>query len=352
MASECQELNRLFSQCVDGNRIQIPPKLERPPDPPPNTPPFILDVLHEAATRLISLNDLNGRDLEGYDFDAIELLLNRDRIAISEFELIQLTFKWCRKNDKPLQDLLHFFDFNSLSAEEKTWTIGQVPVLPDVPNLVMNALCSSNLVTIQELKRFTLDHPRIGWKRVYDSSHDRMATFLEETSKSLELFHRKLIILRVDERLTIAIYVPKKIEKSQDYLVDNHVRLFAFPHSQGPQRQSRLCLPTKMSYRLYSDDNAFQLFEGQRRNTWIHIRHGGSDDSSYRNKTNTGDRRRQRQETLDSGLNYDLIVSVALDKFSNGLRTHIGRVNRNGVLAAVSPLHSPPTCSSQVLTRP
>lgn len=338
MAPECQELNRLFSQCVDGNRIKVPPRLESPPTPSSDTPAFILDVLHESATRSIELLNIGSRKLEGYDFDAIELLLNRDGIAISEFELVQLTFQWCKHNNASLQDLLHFFDLSSLSAEEKNWTISQLPALPKVPNLIMNALCSSCLVSYQELEGFALNHPRIRWKRIYDSSRDRMATFLEETSKALELFHRKMIILRVDERLTIALYVPKKVERSQDFLVDDNVRLLAFPHSQGPQKQIRLCLPTKVNYRLCCDDNSFQLFEGQRRNTWIHIRHGGSDDSSYRNTPNTGDRRRQRQATLDSGHNFDFIVSVALDKFSRGLQQHIGRVNRNGVLAAVSQL--------------
>ncbi|GAP83628.1 putative NAM7-nonsense-mediated mRNA decay protein [Rosellinia necatrix] len=334
MAPECQELNRLFSQCVDGNSIKVPPKLESPPKPSADTSPFILEVLHESAIKSIRSINASPTELDGYNFDAIQLLLNRDGIAISEFELVKLTFKWCRLNKTPLHDLLHFFDLNSLTAEEKAWTISQLPVLPKVPNLIMNALCSSGLVSNQELDGFALDHPRIRWKRVYDSSRDRMATFLEETTRALELFHRKLIILRVDERLTIALYVPKKVERSQDYLVDDHVRLLAFPHSQGPELQSRLCLPTKVNYRLCCDDNSFQLFEGQRRNTWIHIRHGGSDDSSYRNIANTGDRRRQRQGTLDSGRNFDFVVSVALDKFSRSLQKHIGRVNRNGVLAA------------------
>ncbi|KAI1821308.1 RNA dependent RNA polymerase-domain-containing protein [Xylaria intraflava] len=334
MAPECQQLNRLFSQCVDGNRIKVPPNLENAPMPSPDTAPFILDTLHEAAKRSVELLNPDTVDLDGYDFDAIELLLNRDGIAISEFELVQLAFKWCRRNGIPLLDLLHFFDLNSLTAEEKAWTINQLPVLPDVPSLVMNGLCSSYLVSGQEISQFGLDHPRIRWKRTYDSSHDRMATFLEEAARSLELFHRKLIILHVDERLTIGIYIPKKVERSQDCLVDDCVRLFAFPHSQGPQLQSRLCLPTKRNYRLCCDDNSFQLFERMRGNTWIHIRRGGSDESSYRNITNKGDKRRGRQETLDSGLNFDFVVSIALDKFSRGLQRHVGRVNRNGVLAA------------------
>ncbi|KAI0517332.1 RdRP-domain-containing protein [Xylaria bambusicola] len=336
MAPECQELNRLFSQCVDGNRIKVPPRLENVPQPSGDTPPFILDILHNSAMRSLDRMSHEERDMEGYDYDAMELLLNRDGIAVSEFELIQLTTKWCRRNDTPFYDLLQFFDFNSLTAEQKAWTVGQIPDLPPdlgMKNLVTNALCSSELVSTQELSGFSLDNARIHWKRTY-SSHDRMATFLEEVSRSLELFHRKLIILRVDERLTIALYIPKKVERSQDYLVDDHVRLFAFPHSQGPQLQSRLCCPTKVNYRLCCDDNSFQLFEGKRANTWIHIRRGGSDDSSYRNTTNIGDRRRQRQETLDNGVNFDFIVSVALDKFSRPLQRHLGRVNRNGVLAA------------------
>ncbi|KAI0449293.1 hypothetical protein F5B21DRAFT_520370 [Xylaria acuta] len=268
MAPQSQELNRLFSQCVDGLRINVPTRLERPSNPSPHATLFILDLLHESAKESVDLINTNGMNLEGYGFDAIELLLSRDGIAGSEFELIQLTFKWCRRNSTPLHDLLHFFDLNTLTAEEKVWTISQLPAILSIPKLVMKSL-------------FALDHPGIRWKRIYDSSRDRMATFLEEAARSLEL-------------LMIAIYVPKKVERSQDYLVDNNVRLLAFPHSQGPQIQSRLCLRTKINYRLCCNDNSFRLFAGQRGNTWIHIRRGGSDDSSYRNAKNVGDRRLQQ----------------------------------------------------------
>ncbi|KAI2628893.1 RNA dependent RNA polymerase-domain-containing protein [Hypoxylon sp. NC1633] len=334
MASECQELNRLFSQCVDGNRIEVPRRLEVVPKPKNDGTPFILDELHERAKETITADKIQRDGLEGYDFGATELLCSRDNIAISEFEIIKLVFRWCRKNDAELQDFLHFFDLNVLTAEEKAWTLSQLPASSGVPSLVLNALCSSSLVSEGELRRFDLHHSNIHWKRVFDSSQDRMATFLEEAAKSLELFHRKLIVLRVDERLTLGIYVPKKIARSQECLVDDRVRLFAFPHSQGSETQSRLCLPTKVNYRLYSDESTFQLFESQRSNTWVHIRRGGSDDSTYRNMLNRGDRRRRRQETVDTGQNFDFIVSVALDKFSRGLQRHIGRVNRNGVLDA------------------
>ncbi|KAK8137438.1 hypothetical protein PG984_002931 [Apiospora sp. TS-2023a] len=335
IASECQELNRLFSQCVDGNRIKVPPRLEKAPELTPDTPKFILDELHEAAVATISRNRKLQADVESLGFDALELLLCRDNIATSEFELMKLVAKWCRKHNASLADFLPYFDLNVLTAEEKNWILAYLPPLQGLPSLVLNALCTSNIVTVHELSQFKLNDHRLGWKRVYDSnSQDRLGTFLDIAARTLELFHKKLIVLRVDERLSLAIYVPQKIEKSQDCLVDDRVRVFAFPQSKEPGTSSRLSLPTKKGYRLYCDDNLFQLFEGQRGNTWVFIGRSASDDAAYRNTDNKGDRRRRRQETLDAGHNFDCRVSVALNKFSQGLQRHIGRVNRNGVLAA------------------
>lgn len=39
---------------------------------------------------------------------------------------------------------------------------------------------------------------------------------------------------------------------------------------------------------------------------------------------------------MEKGENFDCRCSITLQKFSRGLQTHIGRVNRNGVLRAVS----------------
>ncbi|KAL2164903.1 hypothetical protein VTH06DRAFT_199 [Thermothelomyces fergusii] len=336
MAEQCQELNRLFSQCVDGNRIRVPQRLERAPPPPPNALPFILDDLHAEAKKLIlQAQKSSGKSaLEGCDLDVVELLVSREDVAVSEFELLCMTMRWCRKNGAQFEQFLHLFDFNVLTGEERAWVLQQLPPSPETPSLIRNAICSSGLLREEDAARFQLDHPGIQWKRIFDSSRDRLATFLDAASKSMSLFHRKLLVLRVDDRLTLAIYVPRIIEPSQDCVVDDSVRLFAFPHTQGMETQSRMSLPTKMTYQLYCDGGVFQLFEGQRANTWVFISRAQSDDSSYRNIQNVGDRRRRRQETLDSGQNFDCCVSVALNKFSNGLQRHVGRVNRNGLSAA------------------
>ena len=39
---------------------------------------------------------------------------------------------------------------------------------------------------------------------------------------------------------------------------------------------------------------------------------------------------------LDVGVNRDFIISVAVDKFSRGLQTHVGSMNRTPVMAMVS----------------
>lgn len=118
--------------------------------------------------------------------------------------------------------------------------------------------------------------------------------------------------------------------------MDDSVRLFSFPHSQGEESFYRRVVPTKKNYQIYCDDAGIQLYERQRANTWVHIRRPGANDSSYRNIENLGDKRRERHNTVRQGLNHDCIISVALDKFSKGLQRHLGGVNRNPVLGAVS----------------
>ncbi|KAM7196172.1 RNA dependent RNA polymerase domain containing protein [Rhypophila sp. PSN 637] len=334
MSAECQELNRLYSTCVDGNRINIAPRLREPSEVPPEAPPFILDELHEAAGNARRPQSESGNDSGSYDFDAMELLLTRDNVAMSEFELIRLLYRWCSENSTPFADFVHLFDFNMLTSEEKTWVLALPPPNELRPSLVRNALCQSSLLEVHELTQFKLHDEAFGWKRIYDSSHERLASFPENLSNALETFHRKLVVFRVDERLTLAMYIPRKIETSSETRVDDAARLFAFPHSRGHEKASQLSRPTKKNYHIYCDDNMFQLYDGKRANTWVYMCRSRGDDSRYRNIERPGDRRRARNLTLKDGENYDCRCSVALDKFGRGLQTHIGRVNRNGILGA------------------
>ena len=358
MSSQCQELNRLFSTCVDGNMIKVPPRLEKTPPLPEDSPPFVLDELHEAAKNTIKnwkwrgvrtsaeseISPTAGLECEAYSLETLELLLSRDDLMVNEFELIQLTQKWCRAQQSKyrfnasFESFLSFFDFNLLTAEQRLWVLGQLPPTEAYPRLVQNALNQSQILDTCDLVGSGLDHSGLRWKRLYSSlEQGRTGGFMEAVSKALELFHKKLIMYRVDDRLTLGIYIPKRLPKSKDCKVDGSIRLLAFPHSKDKNTSSRLVVSTKVGYQLYYDEHSFQLFESQRANSWVYITKGASDDSSYRGVESVGDMRRARQKTLDEGVNFDFRTSVALDKFSRGLQTHIGRVRRNGVLSAVSP---------------
>ncbi|KAL8828431.1 MAG: hypothetical protein Q9191_002589 [Dirinaria sp. TL-2023a] len=333
MSSECQELNYLFSRCVDGNRIKVPHHLEEPPKSAASASPFVLDALHEDAKVLVSSFHL-ATQLSGLPTEGIEVLLCRDNVAFSEFELFKMTAEWCARNKNPLKDFLDYFDFNQMSDEEKSWVVAQLPPEKYIPSLVQNALLGSKLLSTEELRYFKLDIPLIRWKCVFDSSTDRLGRFMETTGRVAELFHRKLIVIRADTRLTLAIYIPSRVQKSQECVVNDGVRLFAFPHSQESSTTHRLSLNTKIDYRLYLDDGGFQLYQTKRANTWVFLTKPGSNDSTYRDLTGQGDRRRARFATLEQGTNHDWIMSIALGKFSASLTKHVGRINRNAVVGA------------------
>jgi hypothetical protein len=340
MSPQCQQLNRLFSQCVDGNHIRIPERLkdftalEDPPSPDPTVAPFILDILHIASTEFIHrIADIHP-DVSD-EIDVMEVFLTRDKVAMSEFELLQLVLRWCERNRKDVLEYSHLLDFSSLTDEEQIWFLSRLPPSATTPSLVRNGLLQSDLVTPEELRRFRLDQPRLYWKPVFKSTTDRIGRFLPTVSQVLETFHKKLIILTVDERLTFAIYVPKKIARASEVQVDTSVRIFAFPHSQGPHSPNYKVLPTKVNYRLFCDEHVFQLYERQRGNTWIFLRRPQGDDSLYRNEKNKGDKRRKREKTVQEGINFDCKASIALDKVSRDIQQHIGKVQQNGVLGAV-----------------
>jgi hypothetical protein len=123
MSPQCQQLNRLFSQCVDGNRIRVPQNLEDPPEPSPSSPPFILDVLHKASTTFIENTKISTPDASDlHDLEIMDLFLSRDKLAVSEFELLQMVLHWCDRNSVDIMSFSHFFDFSALSDEQQIWT--------------------------------------------------------------------------------------------------------------------------------------------------------------------------------------------------------------------------------------
>jgi hypothetical protein len=335
MSGPCQELNRLFSQCVDANRIEIPKRLLNLPPPHASAEPFILDILHSEAISHIkriqpaySLFDESPRE-------TLEKVLC-DSNPLSQFELAKLTIRWCQSHNTAFEEFWAFFDLTSFSAEERIWLLSQLPLKRETASLVMNDLLHSDILSTSELRTFRLDYQGIRWRCVFASATDRLANLMERIQRTFDTFTRKLLVLQISDRLSVAIYVPRRIEKEAECAVDSSVRLFAFPHTHHDRGGHRRVVPTKVNYRFFYDQGSFQLYERQRSNTFIYLVRSANDDSKYRNSKGTGSKARLREETIQDGVNSEWKVSIALNKFSDEIATQIGRVNRASISGAVS----------------
>lgn len=121
MSKECQELNALYSQCVDGARIRIPDRLRNPPIP---TDPFIVDILNEAATAFAQnwVTQQGTLPVEQEDAEAIisVLVTAQDQtLALSEVEVIRKCIRLARKHQVNLRPYFPHFNWSALSTSEK-----------------------------------------------------------------------------------------------------------------------------------------------------------------------------------------------------------------------------------------
>ena len=125
-SSQCQELNRLFSQCVDASKITIPDRLKDAPQAPPNVE-FILDILHTHAVQNIGqVNEMTRAEFAD-SAEELEALLTNPA-GQTQFELAQMTLQWCATHKYSFTEFQHLFDTTSMSTEEKLWCFAQIPV--------------------------------------------------------------------------------------------------------------------------------------------------------------------------------------------------------------------------------
>lgn len=333
LSSQCQELNRLFSQCV-AYKVKVPDRLL---DLPPELPPaetFILDALHNASHDFIRETAVKVSPQSLPSIEALEGLLEQPYL-LSQFELAHLTLRWCQRNHADFEEFFSFFDPLCMSSEERAWLLAHLPKRAETPSIIMNDLMHSDILQPSELARFDLQNPRTRWRCIFNSRYDRLATLMDAVERTFPFFTRKFLVLQAHDRLSIAIYIPRKVDKLDEFAVERSGRLFAFPHQKAGQTP-RGVVPSKHNSILYYDHNTFQLFEGKRANTFVYITRAPNDDTRYRSIKGTGARARMRELTIQDGVNCEWIVSVALNKFSDGLVRTVGRLNREAISHAVS----------------
>ncbi|CAE6465178.1 unnamed protein product [Rhizoctonia solani] len=333
MSAECQELNALHSQSVDGARIRIPERLTKPPEV---AEPFIIDVLitkaRDFSERFLTTEVVYFDKLERLTAEtALNTLMSLDSSAFpasTENEIVQLCRRFARWNMLDFKDYLNHVDFSALSANEKYALCGGLDLSPESHPFIWNSLLQSDVVPGFVLEGQNLSGP-LPLQRLYSSKVQGRQAFFEYLKCATTDFARKLIIIKVwnasfraitvigltssiisyslllpqtDDRFGVGIFIRGRHAWDEDANVNQNVLVHAFQPLVATSGQ--LAKPTKNGYMIYASDGMFQLFERHRANTFIFLQFA----TEYSRK--------------------DVNASIALQKISESVRRQIGRVQK------------------------
>ena len=200
LSVECQELNALHSQSVDGAKITIPDRLSNPPE---TEEPFILDLLADAATAFserflesLPVYDV-ARDLPQDDvIQYIRQLLRGERHAFSEFEMFNMAVAIANKRDIDLRPMLPYLDLGALTVEQKYTVSFTLGLTPEEDRRIWNSLFWSDILTERDLEQRKLN-ARLPLQRFYSSKESGLRTFWQYLKMCLQDFTRKILVLKV-----------------------------------------------------------------------------------------------------------------------------------------------------------
>ncbi|KAJ8701086.1 hypothetical protein PTI98_004049 [Pleurotus ostreatus] len=313
MSPECQELNALHSQSVDGARVKIPDRLLTPPEP---EEPFVIEVLANAAaefaigfsesessrTQLSTVDEVDARNI-------ITGLLKSKQNALSEYELFNMVLRHSRKHSIDVYTCLSYLDMGALSASEKYAIMASLNPGPgrtrDTEAWMFNSLFRSDILTSRDLYQRNLSQP-FSIQRFYSSKLSGMSTFFKYLHMATQDFTRKLLLLKTDDRFAIGVFMRGQIAWDEDPEVNENVVVCSFlPHGTSNMSTYRPCNP---GYRLHCSDANLQLYNKHRGDTFIFM----------------------TKPPAASGA--EIAVSIALQKISAPVQRQLGRLNRAPVI--------------------
>ena len=202
LSVECQELNALHSQSVDGAKVVIPDRLRSPPE---GNEPFILDLLADAATAFserflesLPVYDI-ARDLPQDDaMQYIRQLLRGKRNAFSEFEMFNMASAIARKRGIDLRPMLPYLDIGALTVEQKYLVSSTLGLTPEEDRYIWNSLLWSDILTQRDLEQRKLNTGTgIPLQRFYSSKKSGLRTFWQYLNMGLQDFTRKILVIKV-----------------------------------------------------------------------------------------------------------------------------------------------------------
>ena len=197
---ECQELNALHSQSVDGAKVIVPDRLSNPPE---TREPFILDLLADAATAFserflesLSASDV-ARDLTQDEATRyIRQLLRGERHAFSEFEMFNMVVAIASKKRIDLRPMLPYMDLGALTVAQKYIVSSTLGLTPQEDRRIWNSLFWSDILTKRDLEQRNLNN-RLPLQRFYSSNESGLRTFWQYLKLCLQDFTRKIMVLKV-----------------------------------------------------------------------------------------------------------------------------------------------------------
>ncbi|KAJ7166539.1 RNA-directed RNA polymerase [Mycena crocata] len=319
LSPECQELNALHSQSVDGAAVKIPERLSTPPVPPGGDDAFIINKLAVAAREFADtfMAQANRSSITSAPADPnlgkelLSQLLQSKQNSLSEFELFTLAFDLSRKIGLTRDEFLPYLgyiDFGALTVVQK-YAISHALDLShehEEHTFVWNSLVRSDIVTPRQLYERSLNQP-FSLQRLYSSKSNGLATFFYYLRMATNDFTRKVLLLKTDDRFAVGIFIRGKLDWDEEPEVKDNVVVCSFMDKTSSNFSSYR--PCTSGYRLHCSDTNLQLYDRLRSNTFIFM----------------------TRPPAASGA--ELAVSIAVQKISARVQRQVGRINRTPVTA-------------------
>ena len=199
---QCQELNALHSQSVDGANIKIPERLATPPEPAEGTT-FILDKLQEASdafTKEFTESASRRAEISTLSRDEAEILLGQllrsHQTSVSEFELFNLAYRLATKHGIDIRPYLAQIDFSALTTVQKHIMSSTLELSDISYPEIWNSFVRSDILTARDLYQRNLAQP-FSIQRLYSSRTSGLVTFFEYLKMATQDYTRKVVIIQV-----------------------------------------------------------------------------------------------------------------------------------------------------------
>ncbi|KAJ3528070.1 hypothetical protein NMY22_g9549 [Coprinellus aureogranulatus] len=310
LCAECQELNALHSQSVDGAAIMIPERLKNPPEP---TGPFIIDLLREQE-EAFEANFLEQRAnvvaLREAEVEEPKVLLerflkNKQALnALTEYEIFDFAFRFSRKYNFDLVPYLSLIDMSALGAMEKHAMSSALELSRIDYPYIWNSLFQSDILDSTDLNVHGLDSS-FTLQKLYSSTEQSQATFFEYLRRATQDYTRKLLLMRTDERFAVGIFMRGNIPWDEEPEVNENVVVVSFLSESAITTPHRR--PCTKGYRLHCSFSKLEIYNKLRSDTFVFI---------------------QRSPI---GLQSEVVTSIALGKINSVVQRQLGRLNKGAL---------------------